>query len=86
MKSTVSWRVSPPPTNATPRTDRSTYGGTWPRRKVVVPVPGRGAGVAADKSWTPGHHCRGSGLDAAYDIAATAPTGLQLFVFSDEGT
>jgi hypothetical protein len=27
MKSTVSWHVSPPPTNATPRTDRPTYGG-----------------------------------------------------------
>jgi phage terminase large subunit-like protein len=51
MTSTVSWHVSPPPTSATPRTDRPTYGGDVADTARLLGTPFMGwQSLAADRA------------------------------------
>jgi phage terminase large subunit-like protein len=50
MTSTVSWHESPPPTSATPRTDRATYGGDVAETARMLGTPFMGwQSLAADR-------------------------------------
>jgi phage terminase large subunit-like protein len=51
MTSTVSWHESPPPTSATPRTDRSTYGGDVAETARMLGTPFMGwQSLVADRA------------------------------------
>jgi hypothetical protein len=51
VTSRPSWHESPPPTSATPRTDRATFGTDWRTRPRILGVPFMGwQSLAADRA------------------------------------